>query len=226
MRFDRSLNLIGEEAFARLRKSSVAVFGIGGVGGFVAEALARSGVEHLAIVDKDLIDESNINRQIIALDSTIGHQKVQVMQNRIREINPYARVDAYCEFYLPDNADFIDLSIFDYVVDAMDNVTAKIELIKRCKSSGVPFISAMGAANKFDPSRLKIADISQTEVCPLARIMRRELKKQGIKGVEVAFSTEKPVQTDGRGVSASMMPVPASMGLFIAAHIIKKLAGL
>ena len=124
MRFDRSLNLIGEEAFARLRKSSVAVFGIGGVGGFVAEALARSGVEHLAIVDKDLIDESNINRQIIALDSTIGHQKVQVMQNRIRDINPYARVDAYCEFYLPDNADFIDLSIFDYVVDAMDNVTA------------------------------------------------------------------------------------------------------
>lgn len=192
MRFCRCEMLIGADALEKLKNSSVAVFGVGGVGGYVVEALTRSGVGRIAIIDKDVVDESNINRQIVALTSTIGKSKTDVMKDRMLDINPDVKVEAFREFYLPENADFIDLASFDYVVDAIDNVTAKIELIKRCKEAGVPIISAMGAGNKLDPTRIEIADISKTSVCPLAKVIRRKLADLGISGVTVAYTKEAP----------------------------------
>lgn len=225
MRFVRCEQLIGGEALAKLKSSSVAVFGVGGVGGYVVEALARSGIGRIAIVDKDEVDESNVNRQIVALGSTLGMAKTDVMERRLADINPEIKVDKYHEFYLPDNADFIDLGSYDYVVDAIDNVTAKIELIKRCKAANVKIISAMGAGNKLDPSRLRIADISKTYCCPLAKTVRRRLSDMGITDVKVAFSDEPPQNVSGGRTPASMMPVPASMGLLIAAEVIKDIIG-
>lgn len=226
MRFIRCKQLIGEDAFAKLKNSSVAVFGVGGVGGYVVEALARSGIGRIAIIDKDEVDESNINRQLAALGSTLGMAKTDVTERRLMDINPEIKVDKFHEFYLPDNADFIELGRYDYVVDAIDNVTAKIELIKRCKAVNVKIISAMGAGNKLDPTRLKIADISKTYCCPLAKIVRKRLSDIGITDVKVAFSDEPPQNVSGERTPASMMPVPASMGLLIAAEVIKELSGI
>ena len=223
MRFSRTQRLIGKDAVERLNSASVAVFGVGGVGGYIVEALARSGVGNITLIDKDVVDESNINRQIIALSSTVGQSKTQLMKNRIADINPSATVTALDLFYLPETADEIDLSAFDYVVDAIDNVTAKIELISRCKSAGVTVISAMGAGNKLDPTQIKIADISKTSVCPLARVVRRETAKRGVKDFKVAYSTELPVLSDGERAPASMICVPAVMGLIMASEIIKDL---
>ena len=226
MRFCRCEMLIGADALENLKNSSVAVFGVGGVGGYVVEALTRSGVGRIAIIDKDVVDESNINRQIVALTSTIGKNKVDVMKQRMLDINPDVKVEAHCEFYLPDNADFIELGSFDYVVDAIDNVTAKIELIKRCKQAGVPIISAMGAGNKLDPTRIEIADISKTSVCPLAKVIRRKLADLGIEGVTVAYTREIPANASGGRTPASMMPVPAAMGLTMASKVLRDLSGM
>ena len=172
----------------RLKKARVAVFGIGGVGGYVAEALARSGVFSLDLIDKDVVSLTNLNRQIVALHSTVGRAKVDVMKERILDINPKAQVRTYECFYLPDTRDKFDFSQYDYVVDAVDTVTAKLELITQAKQSGVPIICSMGAGNKLDPTAFEVADISKTSVCPLARVMRQECKKRGLKDVKVVYS--------------------------------------
>ena len=231
--FSRSINLLREEGFARLRTARVAVFGVGGVGGYVCEALVRSGVKRLDIFDNDDVSESNINRQIIALHSTIGQDKVTAMSARLRDIDPEAEIGCRRMFYLPENADTVDLTQYDYVVDAVDTVAAKVELAVRCDRLGVPLIAAMGAGNKLDPSRLQIADVYKTSVCPLARAMRTTLRKKGVKRLTVAYSTEEPVRPavvadaeDGRrkDIPASMAFVPAAMGLLIASHVVRELA--
>lgn len=224
MIFDRTEKLLGAEALEKLRRSRVAVFGMGGVGGILSEALVRSGVGEIAIIDKDTVDETNINRQIIATGKTVGMDKVEAMKERLLSINPLLKVTAIKEFYLPDNADFIDLGVYDYVADAIDNVTAKVELVVRCRACGVPVICAMGAGNKLHPEQVRVADISKTRVCPLARIVRRELKSRGIEsGVKAAYSEEVPTNVTGGRVPASMMPVPAVMGLIMASEIIADL---
>ena len=206
----------------RLKKARVAVFGIGGVGGYVAEALARSGVFSLDLIDKDLVSLTNLNRQIVALHSTVGRPKVDVMKERILDINPQAQVHTYQCFYLPDTRDLFDFSQYDYVVDAVDTVTAKLELISQAKQSGVPIICSMGAGNKKNPAVFEVADISQTSVCPLARVMRQECKKRGLKNVKVVYSKEKPLNS-GHEAPASCAFVPSVAGLVIASEVIKDL---
>ncbi len=206
----------------RLKKARVAVFGIGGVGGYVAEALARSGVFSLDLIDKDVVSLTNLNRQIVALHSTVGRAKVDVMKERILDINPKAQVRTYECFYLPDTRDKFDFSQYDYVVDAVDTVTAKLELITQAKQSGVPIICSMGAGNKLDPTAFEVADISKTSVCPLARVMRQECKKRGLKDVKVVYSKEKP-QGSGNDAPASCAFVPSVAGLVIASEVIKDL---
>ena len=206
----------------RLKKARVAVFGIGGVGGYVAEALARSGVFSLDLIDKDLVSLTNLNRQIVALHSTVGRPKVDVMKERILDINPQAQVRTYQCFYLPDTRDLFDFSQYDYVVDAVDTVTAKLELISQAKQSGVPIICSMGAGNKKNPAVFEVADISQTSVCPLARVMRQECKKRGLKNVKVVYSKEKPLNF-GHEAPASCAFVPSVAGLVIASEVIKDL---
>lgn len=220
-RFSRTKNLIGAEAVEGLSNASVAIFGIGGVGGFVTEALARSGIGHFLLVDSDTVDITNINRQIVALDSTVGKSKVQVMKSRILDINPDADVEIRECFYLPENADEFDFSKYDYIVDAVDTVTAKINIISKAKECGVPVISAMGAGNKLDPTAFKVADISKTKVCPLAKVMRYELKKRGIKDVKVVYSEENPVLK--LQIPASISFVPSVAGLIMAGEVIKDL---
>ena len=220
-RFSRTKNLIGAEAVEGLSNLSVAIFGIGGVGGFVTEALARSGIGHFLLVDSDTVDITNINRQIVALDSTVGKSKVQVMKSRILDINPDADVEIRECFYLPENADEFDFSKYDYIVDAVDTVTAKINIISKAKECGVPVISAMGAGNKLDPTAFKVADISKTKVCPLAKVMRYELKKRGIKDVKVVYSEENPVLK--LQIPASISFVPSVAGLIMAGEVIKDL---
>ena len=222
-RFSRTRMLVGEEGIETLKKSRVAVFGIGGVGGFVVEALARAGIGSLDIVDNDTVSASNINRQIYALDSTVGAYKVDVAASRIRDINPECAVTAHRCFFLPDTAGFFDFSRWDYVVDAVDTVAAKIEIIKRAKDAGTRVISAMGTGNKLDASRFRIADIAETSVCPLARVVRRELKKKGIEKVPVLYSTELP-SVSGK-VPASISFVPAAAGLLIAQKVVCDLLG-
>ena len=211
----------------KLRSAKVAVFGIGGVGGYVAEALARSGVGALDLVDKDVVSITNINRQIVALRSTVGKDKTAVMKDRIADINPDCKVTEHKIFYLPENADCIDLSAYDFVVDAIDTVSAKLELAVRTKDMGVPFISCLGTGNKLDPTRLEIADISKTSVCPLARVMRRELRAKGINHLTVLYSTEEPIKSqiveDGKPVPASSAFVPSAAGLIIASHVVREL---
>ena len=231
--FSRSIALLQEEGFSRLQKARVAVFGVGGVGGYVCEALVRSGVTQLDIFDKDDVSESNLNRQIIALRSTLGRDKCDAMADRLHDINPAAAIRCHRMFYLPENADGIDLTQYDYVVDAVDTVAAKIELALRCERLSVPLIAAMGAGNKLDPSKLQIADINKTSVCPLARAMRTALRKRGVKRLTVAFSTEEPVRpatpiagSDSpvrKDVPGSMVFVPAAMGLLIASHVVRQL---
>ena len=219
--FSRTAQLLGNENVENLFDKHVIVFGVGGVGGYVVEALARSGVGKISIVDNDVVNESNINRQIIALHSTIGKQKVEVLKNRILDINPECQVFVYNQFFLPENSNDFDFSIYDYVVDAVDTVTAKIEIIKKSKESNVPVISSMGTGNKLNPMGFKVSDISKTKVCPLARVMRNELKKRGISKVKCVYSEENPViQTQ---TPASVAFVPSVAGLLIASEVIKDL---
>ena len=229
--FARTSALLGEEAMTRLHAARVAVFGVGGVGGYVVEALVRSGVGAVDVFDKDDVSITNLNRQIIALHSTVGQDKVSVIAQRMRDINPDAVINEHKMFYLPENADEIDLTAFDFVVDAVDTVAAKIELAVRCASLGVPLIAAMGAGNKLDPSKLLISDIYKTSVCPLARAMRTTLRKKGVKHLTVAWSTEEPLRPvqalDNEGlrkdVPASAAFVPSAMGLLIASHVVRQL---
>ena len=225
----RTVALLSEEWLDRLAAARVAVFGIGGVGGHLAEALARAGVGHLTLVDRDAVSLSNINRQAVALHSTVGRPKVEVMAERIRDINPACHVVALEMFYLPENADHFDLSSFDFVADCVDTVAAKIELATRCEAAGVPLIAAMGAGNKLHPEGFRISDISKTETDPLARVMRRELKKRGIKKLLCVWSDEVPQNSfvqgeNGRPAPASISFVPSAMGLCMAGEIVRQIA--
>lgn len=230
--FARSAAMLGEDAMTRLQSARVAVFGVGGVGGYVCEALVRSGIGTLDVFDKDDVSVTNLNRQIIALRSTIGQDKVSVLAARMRDINPDVVINEHKVFYLPENADDFDLSQYDYVVDAVDTVAAKIELAVRCEQLNVPLIAAMGAGNKLDPSKLQIADVYKTSVCPLARAMRTTLRKKGVKRLTVAYSTEEPLRPveaiDNGGmrkdVPGSMAFVPSAMGLLIASHVVRQIA--
>jgi tRNA A37 threonylcarbamoyladenosine dehydratase len=216
--------LLGEDGIARLRASRVAVFGVGGVGGFAAEALARSGVGALDLIDHDTVSPSNINRQIIALHSTVGRKKVEVMAERIADICPDTVVRTFDTFYLPETAHLFDFSIYDYVVDAIDTVSGKIALVMQAKAVGTPIICAMGAGNKTDPSAFRVADISQTKVCPLAKVMRVELRKRGITDVKVVYSEEPPLIPLEEGVPGSLAFVPSAAGLMMAGAVVMDLA--
>ena len=229
-KFSRTALLLGGEGVEILKKSRVAVFGVGGVGGYVAEALARSGVGSLDIIDNDTISESNINRQIIALCTNVGQYKADAVKERILAINPDCRVQAYRKFFLPENADEFDFSQYDYVADAIDTVSGKIGLVMKCKEYGVPVISSMGAGNKLDPTAFKVADIYKTSVCPLARVMRRELRKRGVEKLKVVYSEEEPVTPEnvtfgenGKAVPGSCAFVPSVAGLIMAGEIVKDL---
>ena len=221
--------LIGQNNIATLRNSRVAVFGAGGVGGFTIEALARAGVGAIDIIDNDTVSESNLNRQIIALHSTIGQLKTEVMKKRILDINPDCVVTIFNTFVLPENIDSFDFSVYSYIVDAIDTVSGKLAIIEKGAKEGVPVISSMGTGNKLDPTRFQITDISKTSVCPLARVMRYELKKRGIKKLKVLFSTEEPIkptaEKDERGKvpPGSISFVPSVAGLLIGGEVIKDL---
>ncbi len=229
MQFSRTELLLGKEGVDKLKNARVAVFGVGGVGGYVVEALVRSGVGALDLIDKDVVSISNINRQIIALHSTVGQFKTEVAANRAKDINPNINVHVHNVFYLPENAQDFDFSQYDYVVDAIDTVSGKIALIEQAKANNVPIISSMGAGNKLDSTAFEVADISKTSVCPLARVMRRELKKRGIEHVKVVYSKEEPILTDekdeesGKSVPGSVAFVPSVVGLIIAGEVIKDL---
>lgn len=232
-KFIRTALLLGEGCMERLAQARVAVFGIGGVGGHAAEALARSGVGKLDLIDKDTVSSSNINRQVIATTKTVGQPKAQVMKERIMDINPKAEVRAYNCFFLPEAAEEFDFKEYGYVVDAVDTVTAKIALALRAQQAGVPIISSMGAGNKLDPTQFEVADIYETSVCPLARVMRRELKKRGIRHLKVVYSREEPkrllvqeVEEPGRAVPGSVAFVPSVAGLIMAGEVIKDLCKL
>lgn len=231
--FSRTELLIGKEAVEKLKTSTVAVFGVGGVGGYVVEALARTGVGTLVLYDNDTISLTNLNRQIIALHSTIGKYKVDAAKERILDINPEAEVTAQRMFFMPENAAAIDFTKFDYVVDAIDTVTGKIELVMRAEAAKVPIICSMGAGNKLEASLFETADIYKTSVCPLAKVMRRELKKRGIKKCKVVYSKEQPRTplpseevTNKKQVPASNAFVPAAAGLIIAGEVVKDLCEL
>lgn len=230
-RFQRTERLIGQEAFNRLKNAKVLVLGVGGVGGFVCEALVRSGVGKIDILDKDVVDITNINRQIIANTESVGKSKVQVMKERMLLINPDLDCTTYEMMFLPESSHKVDFSQYDYVVDCVDNVTAKLEIIKRAKSVGVPVISSMGTGNKLDPNSFKITKIEKTKVCPLAKVMRQELKKRNIKDVNVLYSEEEPIKIlDDEGkvirTPASISFVPSCAGLLIGGFVIKELIGL
>ena len=244
--FSRTELLLGKEAMDKLQNSRVAVFGIGGVGGYVCEALVRSGIGAFDLIDDDKVCLTNLNRQIIATKKTVGQYKTEVMRDRILEINPKAEVIIHNCFYLPENADDFDFSEYDYVVDAVDTVTAKLELIMRAKESGTPVISSMGAGNKLDASAFRVADIYKTKVCPLAKVMRNELKKRGVKKLKVVYSEEQPIRpvedmaiscrshcicppgakhkcTERRDIPGSVAFVPSVVGLIIAGEVVKDL---
>ncbi len=247
--FSRTQLLFGKPAMDTLEGSRVAVFGIGGVGGYVAEVLVRSGVGELDIFDDDRVCLTNVNRQIYALTSTVGQYKVDVAEKRMHEINPRCIVNKYQMFYLPSNADEIDLSVYDYVVDCIDTVSAKIELAKRCHKLGVPIISCMGAANKIDATAFKVSDISKTKMDPLAKVMRKKMKELGIRHLKVVYSEEQPLQpfddasiscrfhcicpnkdmrkcTDRRNIPASNAFVPAAAGLIVGGEVVKDLINI
>lgn len=226
-RFARTEALIGKGAIEKLKRCRIAVFGAGGVGGYVIEALARSGVGAIDIIDGDKVDITNLNRQIIATENTVGMLKVDAAEERIKCINPDCSVKKYPLFFLPENSNQIDFSVYDYVVDAVDTISAKIEIVLKAKKGGIKVISAMGAGNKLDASRFKVADIYETDVCPLARVMRRELKKRGVEKLKVVYSDEPPANSalteKGKPVPASVAFVPSVAGLLIAAEVIKDL---
>ena len=229
MQFSRTALLLGQDGVEKLKKARVAVFGVGGVGGYVVEALARSGVGTLDLIDNDVVSLSNINRQIIALHSTIGRLKTEVAAERARDINPDIVIHTYNVFYLPETAAQFDFSAYDYVVDAIDTVSGKIALAGQAKAANVPIISAMGAGNKLDPTAFEVTDISKTTVCPLARVMRRELKKRGIERLKVVYSKEEPLpakttdEETGKPIPGSVSFVPSVAGLIIAGEVIKDL---
>lgn len=232
--FSRTELLLGEEALKKLSKSRVAVFGAGGVGGYAIEALARSGVGEIDICDNDTVSLSNLNRQIFATLKTVGRYKVDVAAERIADINPNAKVNTFKTFYMPDTAHEFDFLKYDYIIDAIDTVTGKLELVANAEKANVPVISSMGAGNKLNPEAFEVADIFKTSVCPLARVMRCELKKRGIKKLKVVYSKEKPLspqtseETEGkrRQIPGSTAFVPSVAGLIIAAEVIKDLTGI
>lgn len=214
--------LIGTDALEKLKSATVAVFGVGGVGGYAVEALARAGVGRLVLVDSDVVSLSNINRQIIATHRTVGMYKTEAMRDRLLEINPDIEIELHTVFFDETRVSDFDFFSYDYVVDAIDSIGAKIELIVAAKSAGTPIISAMGAGNKLDPTRFEISDISKTEVCPLARAVRTRLRKRGINNLKVVYSKELPhVANDGERVPASISFVPSAMGLVIASAVVK-----
>lgn len=246
--FSRTELLLGKENMLRLQEARVAIFGIGGVGGYTTEALARSGVGTLDLIDDDRVCLTNINRQIYATRKTVGKYKVDVARERILEINPEARVNIYKTFYMPDTAEQFDFSVYDYVVDAIDTVTGKLMLVEQANKAKVPIISSMGAGNKMNPAAFQVADIYETSVCPLAKVMRRELKKRGVKALKVVYSKEKPMTpledmaiscrancicppgtarkcTQRRQIPGSNAFVPSVVGLIIAGEVIKDLTG-
>ena len=218
--FSRTEALLGTDALEKLKNARIAVFGVGGVGGYTAEALARCGVGCIDIIDKDTIGITNINRQIYALNSTVGRFKTDVAKARMLDINPDITVNTYKTFYLPENADDFDLSFYDYVVDAVDTVTAKLELAQRAEKCGTPIISSMGTGNKVCPELFEVADIYDTSVCPLAKVMRCELRKRGVKKLKVVYSKETP-KNDGRRTPMSCSFVPGVAGLIIAGEVVK-----
>lgn len=226
-RFSRTELLLGKDAVKTLSGKRVAVFGAGGVGGFVCEGLVRAGIGAIDLIDKDTVAISNLNRQLIALNSTIGLNKVDVLEKRLKDINGDLIVNKFKCFFLPETSDSFDFKQYDYVVDAIDTVTGKIELILKAKEAGTPVISAMGAGNKLDPTAFQVADIYKTSVCPLARVMRRELKKRGVSELKVVYSKEEPVKPvfdEGEeAVPGSVSFVPSVMGLIIAGEIVKDL---
>jgi len=232
--FSRTEGLLGRAAMERLRNARVAVFGIGGVGGHVCEALARSGVGALDLIDSDRVAVSNMNRQIIATQDTLGQLKVLAMRDRILQINPEVRVETYPCFFLPENKDDFPFAQYDYIVDAVDTVAAKIALVMEAEERNVPIISSMGAGNKLDASAFRVADIYSTKVCPLARVMRRELKKRGIKKLKVVYSEEMPLAPEEdlageegrRSTPGSVAFVPSVAGLIMAGEVVKDLAGV
>ncbi len=226
----RTEMLLGRENVEKLKCKRVIVFGVGGVGGYTCEALARTGIGQIDLVDNDTVSLSNINRQIIALHSTVGRYKVDVMKERIYDINPTITVNTHNIFFTPEASSQFDLSKYDYVVDAIDTVSGKIELIRLCDKAGTPIISSMGAGNKLDPCAFKVSDIYKTSVCPLARVMRTELKKRGIKKLKVVYSEEKPISREIEGVQekgkrppASCAFIPSVVGLIVASEVIKDL---
>lgn len=225
--FERTEMLIGEKAVEKLKKSRVAVFGIGGVGGHIAEALVRAGIGEIDVIDRDVVAVSNINRQIIALNSTVGLPKTEVFKKRALDINPDVKVNCHNVFFMPDTSDMFDFSKYDYVADAIDTVTGKIEIIMKAQEAGVKVISSMGTGNKLDPTLFEVADIYKTSVCPLARVMRRELKNRGVKHLKVVYSNEEAIKTNitenGKAVPGSISFVPSVAGLIIAGEIIKDL---
>lgn len=242
--FIRTRLLVGDEPLERLKNAKVAVFGVGGVGGYAVEALARSGVGTLHLYDDDTVSESNLNRQIAALWSTVGQPKAEVMARRVQDIAPDCQVEVFRMFYLPQNADEVDLSRYDYVIDCIDTVAAKLELVSRCTALQVKIISAMGTGNKFDPTAFRIDDISKTQGCPLARIMRKELRRRGIGRLKVVWSTElptaplrpadlevpetqdtRPGSAARRDTPGSMPYVPAAAGLVLASAVVRELGG-
>lgn len=235
-RFARTEMLLGKEAMKRLAEAKVAVFGVGGVGGYVAEALARSGVGSIHLIDNDVVASSNINRQIIATESSIGRYKVDVMRERIMDINPEIRVEIFPCFFLPESKGIFDFASYSYIADAVDTVTAKIELAVQADKCKTPIISSMGAGNKLNPAAFEVSDIYQTSVCPLAKVMRRELKKRNIPQLKVVYSREEPKkpideemeleESRRRAIPGSVAFVPSVAGLIMAGEIIKDIAGI
>ena len=225
--FERTALLLGKASVEKLAEKRVAVFGVGGVGGFVCEGLVRAGIGAIDIVDKDTVALSNLNRQLIALHSTVGKNKVDVLEERLKDINKNLIIKKYKCFFLPETSETFDFREYDYVVDAIDTVTGKIELILKAKEAGVPIISAMGAGNKLDPTAFQVSDIYKTSVCPLARVMRRELKKRGVEKLKVVYSKEEPIKPqfeEGEEVvPGSVSFVPPALGLIIAGEIVKDL---
>ncbi len=225
--FERTALLLGKASVERLARKRVAVFGVGGVGGFVCEGLVRAGIGAIDIVDKDTVALSNINRQLIALHSTVGKNKVDVLEERLKDINKNLIIKKYKCFFLPETSETFDFREYDYVVDAIDTVTGKIELILKAKEAGVPIISAMGAGNKLEPAGFQVSDIYKTSVCPLARVMRRELKKRGVDKLKVVYSKEEPIKPqfeEGEEVvPGSISFVPPALGLIIAGEVVKDL---
>lgn len=238
-RFSRTEMLLGSDAMEKLRNARVAVFGLGGVGGYIVEALARSGVGALDIIDNDTVSITNLNRQIVAVEDTVGMPKTEAAKMRIMQINPDCKVTAYNTFYMPENSSDFDFTKYDYIADAIDTVTAKIELVMNANKCGTPIICSMGTGNKLNPAELEVADIYKTSVCPLARIMRYELKRRGIKKLKVVYSKEMPIVPTGdaaekcraestgkKNVPGSTAFVPAVAGMIIASEIVKDICGI